>query len=111
MGIPGVAIAVPSWTAIAKRLARSAGLLEKQVITIPIGKLFADSEEAGPVMSSRAGTIIPDIIDTLIEVSGGAQKQARFLEAENPRHGLRRSVRGAGVTLEKCWNLGGFGDG
>lgn len=53
-------------------------MLEKQVVTIPIGKLFADSEEAGSVMSSRAGTIIPDIIDTLIEVSGGGAEAGKI---------------------------------
>lgn len=64
-------IAVPSWTAPAKALARSAHLLQKQVVTIPIGKLFGDSEEAGRVMSSRVGDMVPDIIDALREASGG----------------------------------------
>jgi len=70
VGVPGVVIAVPSWTAPARALARAANLLQKQVVTIPIGKLFGDSEEAGRVMSSCAGDIISDIIDGLREASG-----------------------------------------
>ena len=64
-------IAVPSWEAPAKALARSANLLQKQVVTIPIGKLFGDSEEAGQAMRGCVGDIIPDIIDALRDASGG----------------------------------------
>jgi hypothetical protein len=71
-----VAIAVPSWTVIARRLAQSAGVPEKQVVTVPIGKLFADSEEAGQAMKERAGAIVPEIIETLIDVSGGRAEAA-----------------------------------
>ncbi len=84
LGVPGVVIAVPSWAAPAKALARSADLLQKQVVTIPISNLFGDSEEAGRVMSSRAGDIISDIIDALREASGGGPEAGRISQGRTP---------------------------
>jgi hypothetical protein len=68
-GIPAVVLSAPTWEAPCKTQARTWKLSEKQVVAVPIGQLFPDSQEAGKVIAEHMIDILPYIIAGLKEAS------------------------------------------
>lgn len=54
-------LTVPSWHAPAVRLAKTLGMPEKRIISLPLGNIFGESTEAIPVIKATAGEVTKQI--------------------------------------------------
>ncbi|MBI2906935.1 MAG: hypothetical protein HYX92_04700 [Chloroflexi bacterium] len=63
-----MALVAPAWEAPARAIARAAKLPESQIITLPLGELFADSTDAAQRMRETAGDLVP-LIEKALKAS------------------------------------------